>query len=73
VGGAGDKCARGIEALTQYRTAWDEGRKVFRATPPHDWTSHGADALRCLFTGMRKTGKAQWTDKILNFAVDWLL
>lgn len=67
-----DKCARGIEALTQYRTAWDEGRKVFRATPLHDWTSHGADALRYLFTGMRKVEKAQWTDKILNFAVDWL-
>ena len=40
------KCARGVEALKQYRSAWDEGRKVYRNAPLHDWTSHGADAFR---------------------------
>lgn len=41
-----DKCARGIEALKQYRTEFDEKAKVFRNRPLHDWTSHGADAFR---------------------------
>ena len=40
------KCARGIEALRQYRKKFDEKRKVFMDHPLHDWTSHGADAFR---------------------------
>lgn len=42
------KCARGIEALKQYRREWDDKRKTFKTTPYHDWTSHGADAFRYL-------------------------
>lgn len=67
-----EKCARGVEALKQYRSAWDETRKIFRDGPLHDWTSHGADALRYLFTGIKKTSKAQWGDKVMNFTVDWM-
>lgn len=62
-----EKCARGIEALKQYRTEYDEQRKVFRDKPLHDWTSHGADAFRYLFTGIKKTDKAQWSPEIMNF------
>jgi phage terminase large subunit len=40
------KCARGIEALKQYRTEYDDKLKVFRNRPLHDWTSHAADAFR---------------------------
>jgi hypothetical protein len=42
------KCARGIEALRQYRKDWDEKLKTFRDRPKHDWTSHACltgDAL----------------------------
>lgn len=67
-----EKCARGIEALKQYRTEYDEQRKVFRDKPRHDWTSHAADAFRYLFTGIKKTEKAQWSDDIMNFKVDWV-
>lgn len=67
-----DKCARGIEAMKQYRTEFDELRKVFRDKPLHDWTSHAADAMRYLFTGIRKTEKAQWSDAVMNFKVDWV-
>lgn len=67
-----DKCRRGIEALKQYRTEFDEQRKVFRDKPLHDWTSHGADAMRYLFTGIKKTDKAQWSDAVTNFKVDWV-
>ncbi len=41
-----EKCARGIEALCQYRKAWNEKTSDFMPTPLHDWSSHGADAFR---------------------------
>jgi hypothetical protein len=40
------RCKPGIEALRQYRADYDEKLKVFKNTPKHDWTSHGADAFR---------------------------
>ena len=40
------KCARGVDALSQYRYEWDEKRKILSIRPLHDWTSHGADAFR---------------------------
>lgn len=40
------KCQRGIEALRQYRKAFDDKNKCFRNHPLHDWTSNSADALR---------------------------
>lgn len=48
----GVKCARGIEALKQYRTDYDEKLKIFKSRPLHDWSSHGADALRYLAKGI---------------------
>lgn len=46
------KCARGIEALRQYRKElaaeklWrSEQEPEFKARPVHDWASHGADAF----------------------------
>lgn len=66
------KCARGIEALRQYRTEWDEKRKVFRNNPLHDWTSHAADAFRYLALGKPKNPQhARFNRKIeyRNFGV----
>lgn len=40
------KCARGIEAMHQYRQDWDPKLQAFRGRPLHDWTSHAADAFR---------------------------
>jgi len=40
------RCARGIECLRQYRQKWDEKLSALSAAPLHDWSSHGADALR---------------------------
>lgn len=42
-----EKCARGIEALKNYRTRIDEKRRIALG-PLHDWSSHGADAFRYL-------------------------
>lgn len=46
------RCAHGLESLRQYRRDYDENRRTFRPTPLHDWTSHDADALRYLATGL---------------------
>lgn len=40
------KCAKGLDALRQYRTDWDSKNKTPRKVPLHDWSSHGADAFR---------------------------
>lgn len=41
-----DKCVDGLHCLENYAYEWDEDRKVFKAKPKHDWTSHGADSAR---------------------------
>jgi len=46
-----DRCERGLEALRQYRREWDDKLKDWKQNPRHDWTSHGADALRTFATG----------------------
>lgn len=38
----------GLAALKHYHREWDEGRKVFKNTPYHDWSSNGADAFSIL-------------------------
>ncbi len=49
------KTERGRLALTSYRYAWDEKRKVFSTEPYHDWASHGSDAFQQLAMGHRTT------------------
>ena len=41
-----EKCARGIDALTMYRKEFDDKAGAFKDRPLHDWSSHGADAMR---------------------------
>jgi phage terminase large subunit len=42
------RCARGIEALRLYRSAYDDRLQTLRARAVHDWTSHAADSFRYL-------------------------
>jgi phage terminase large subunit len=46
-----NRCERGIEALRQYRREWNDNLKDWSKAPLHDWTSHGADALRTFACG----------------------
>jgi phage terminase large subunit len=46
-----EKCHEGLQALGAYRREWNETRKTWAETPLHDWSSHGADALRCFAKG----------------------
>mgnify|MGYP001219917315 CR=1 FL=1 len=41
-----EKCAKGLDALRQYRSEWDDKKRTPSLKPLHDWTSHGADAFR---------------------------
>ena len=51
------KCARGISALTGYRSEYDEEKKILSSRPLHDWTSHGADAFRTFAVGYEERVK----------------
>ena len=50
------KTQRGLECLQNYRRELNEKLGEFRATPVHDWASHGADAFRYLAVAVDKMG-----------------
>lgn len=41
-------CAAGLDALTHYRRDYNKAMGEYKAAPVHDFSSHGADALRYL-------------------------
>lgn len=43
-----ERCSRGLEVIAQYHYEWDDEKMVFKPKPEHDWSSHGASALRTL-------------------------
>jgi phage terminase large subunit len=47
------RCHKGLEALRNYKTEWDAEARVYKKTPAHDWSSHGADAWRYLSLQLR--------------------
>lgn len=40
------RCEKGLNALRQYRSVWDDKLGTPQKKPLHDWASHGADAFR---------------------------
>lgn len=62
------KCEKGLNALRQYRTDWDDKAKTPRKQPKHDWSSHGADAFRELAVQLFDYDdfKKRLTSKIAN-------
>ena len=50
------RTARGLECLQNYRREMNDKLGELRATPVHDWASHGADAFRYLAVAIDKTG-----------------
>jgi hypothetical protein len=47
-----EKCIGLIKSLENYHRTWDEKKKIYQQKPFHDWSSHYADALRYLATGL---------------------
>jgi hypothetical protein len=50
-----EKCALLIKSLENYRQEYDQKRKVYKANPLHDFSSHFADAMRYLAISLPKT------------------
>lgn len=50
------KCKDWLRLIPQYTKEYDEAKKVFKNTPLHDWTSHGADMFRYAAIVIRKMG-----------------
>lgn len=48
-------CKQLIKALENYREEWDDKRKIYRGRPLHDFSSHGADAMRYMACALPKT------------------
>ncbi len=65
------RCARGLEALRQYRRDYDDRLKAFKARPLHDWTSNAADAFRYLAMGLRRDDP-DWSRSI-KYRNEWIV
>ena len=48
-----EKCKQGLQCLWGYQREWDDVYGRFKDKPRHDWTSHGADAMRYAAVGFR--------------------
>lgn len=49
-----ERTRAGVQALAHYRKAYNAALDEFKASPVHDWASHGADALRYLATTLQE-------------------
>jgi hypothetical protein len=45
------QCEKLIDSLLAYSREWDDNGMTWRMRPKHDWSSHGADAMRYLSIG----------------------
>jgi hypothetical protein len=52
-----EKCARGIETLSHYRSAFNKQLGQYTGVPVHDWASHGADSFRGLAVRLKLPAK----------------
>ena len=46
-------CEKLIDSLLAYSRDWDDNGKTWRMRPRHDWSSHGADAMRYMAIGYK--------------------
>lgn len=49
-------CKQGIRCLKEYHKEYDQKNHCYKPKPKHDWSSHGADAMRTFSTS--------WIDRI---------
>ena len=48
-----ERCRKGISALSMYHSDYDEQARVYSLQPVHDWSEHGASALRYYAIAMK--------------------
>lgn len=56
------RCEAGLEALKHYRWDYNSRLNEFKATPLHDWSSHGADAFRYVAVRYERPNSRRRTD-----------
>lgn len=61
----------GLNALKNYRRAYDEKRKIYFERPLHDWSSHASDAFRYLAIGLDES-TSTW-GKSINQLPKWVV
>lgn len=61
----------GLNALKNYRRAYDEKRKIYFERPLHDWSSHASDAFRYLAIGLNEDNSS-W-GKPINVPKNWIV
>jgi len=49
-----DNCKKLIDALRHYHRKYNDKERTYKIKPVHDWSSHAADALRTLATGINE-------------------
>ena len=49
-----DNCGSLINALRHYHRKFSDKERVYKIKPVHDWSSHAADAMRTLATGLNE-------------------
>ena len=64
-----DRCADGIEALSNYHYQFDEKYDTFRQAPVHDWASNGSDAFRQYAQGYKDSRVVDLGDFKINQGV----
>ncbi len=65
------KAQKGINALDNYRKAWNDKLGCFHNRPLHNWASHGSDALRTLVHGIERVQEGKVKSKPLFFRNPW--
>jgi phage terminase large subunit len=65
-----EKCKDGLEALMHYRRDYNQKLNEFKATPVHDWASHGCDAARGLAVRHQIPKEAK-KRRLANMPLEW--
>jgi hypothetical protein len=70
-----DNTKKGLEALLQYRSSYDDKKKIWSQKPVHDWTSHASDAFRYLaITDVVFTGNdSVWGKELPKTDLSWIV
>ena len=66
---------KGLEALLQYRSSYDDKKKIWSQRPVHDWTSHASDSFRYLcVTDVVFTGNdSVWARELPKTDLSWIV
>jgi len=69
------KCKKGIDALLQYRSSYDDKKKIWSQKPVHDWTSHASDAFRylCITEPVFTGNDSVWGKELPKQDLSWVI